>query len=80
MTETQKLQGVESIRAQADGTFIMKYQGQTVQLVPNFTVTTTTLEKYQQVFPSVRLKTANVLEYQVQQGQRLLTTDVTFAQ
>ena len=80
MNEVKKLPAVESIHAQVDGTFGVVYQGRKSQLVPSVTVTVTVLAKYQQVFPSVRWKTATVLEYQVQQGQQLLTMEVALSQ
>jgi len=55
------------------------YQGQKLQLFPSFAVKVTELEKYQHVKPSVKLQ-GNVLEYQVQSGQQLLTSTLSFSE
>ncbi len=77
--EAKKFPGVESVTFNMDGTFEVMYQGQKLQLFPNFDVKVTPLEKYEHVKPSVKLK-GNALEYQVQQGQQLLTSELSFSE
>jgi len=77
--EAKKFPGVESVTFNMDGTFEVMYQGQKLQLFPNFDVKVTPLKKYEHVKPSVTLK-GNTLEYQVQHGQQLLTSELSFDQ
>ena len=77
--EAQKFSGVEAVMFNMDGTFEVMYQGQKLQLFPSFAVKVTELEKYQHVKPSVKLQ-GNVLEYQVQSGQQLLTSTLSFSE
>jgi len=77
--EAKKFPDVESVTFNMDGTFEVMYQGQKLQLFPNFDVKVTPLKKYEHVKPSVTLK-GNALEYQVQHNQELLTTEVSFDQ
>lgn len=79
MTEARKFPGVETIAFNADGTFSVTYQGQKLQLFPNFAVAVTPLEKYQHVKPSVKLQ-GDHLEYQVQYQWQLLTTTLSFSE
>ncbi|MEZ5673010.1 MAG: hypothetical protein R3E08_11790 [Thiotrichaceae bacterium] len=75
--EAKKFPGVDTVTFNMDGTFEVVYQGQKLQLYPNFDVKVTPLKKYQHVKPSVKLK-GNALEYQVQNGQQLLTTEISW--
>lgn len=79
IAEAKKFPGVEAVQFNMDGTFEVTYQGQKLQLFPNFAVTVTELEKYQQVKPSVTLTSTGVA-YQVQHGQQLLTSELSFGQ
>jgi hypothetical protein len=79
MAEARKFAGVEAVQLKMDGTFEVTYQGQKLQLFPDFAVKVTELEKYQHVKPSVKL-TGNGVKYQVQHGQQLLTSELSFGQ
>ncbi|MCK4494010.1 MAG: hypothetical protein KAU26_08125 [Methylococcales bacterium] len=71
--EAKKIEGVESVELNSDGTLAVQFKGAQYQLEPTFNVTETKLASDETIEPSIELNPNGTINYNVQNEQAVLT-------
>jgi hypothetical protein len=72
--EAKKIEGVEEIKLNADGTLFVQFKGQKFQLEPTFKVSETELPNSdEKIEPKIEIKPDGTIDYTIQNEQAILT-------